>query len=274
MIPIFIPTRGRTTKQLTLHSIPKIYWPSIVLVTSESEVPDLMRLYHPRVKIITDKTTNLSDRRQFIQEFARGARITRLVMMDDDLVFLKKGPKKDPEAKTPYSMYRLDDKGFINMMIELALALDDNAIASLAERNRCHTYSPDEFDCDYNGRINGVIAYRSDVVEREKLKWNNFKLCADFDMTLSLYRAGYSGAVICRYIWGQRGASNAAGGCSNYRTKELHADVIYKLARKHDPFVKVVEKETKGGWYGEGKRIDARISWKKAWKSAPKRKTP
>lgn len=273
MIPIFIPTRGRPDKQITLRSIPKEYHSNVFLVTSTAEVKELRRNVGKTPFILPDDTNNLSDRRQSIQEYANIIS-DKIIMMDDDLVFLKKGPKKDPSAKTPYSMYSIHPTDFKIMMNEIEDVLEDHAIASFAERNRCHTYSPDQLDLDYNGRMNGVLAYRTDVVSREKLRWNSFKLCADFDMTLSLYRAGYSGAVICRYIWGQRGTSNAKGGCSNYRTKELHAEVIKKLAAKHKPFVQIVEKETKGGWYGEGKRIDARIAWKKAWKSATKRKTP
>lgn len=271
---VFIPTRGRPDKQITLKSIPKHWWGSVTLVTSHEERDALKGWIGPRVEVLGDDTTCLSDRREWIQRHARKLKLDKIVMMDDDLVFLKKGPKKDPTAKTPYSMYSISDLDFNTMMGEMSSALDDNAIVSFAERNRCHTYEPDMLDLSYNTRINGVLGYRTDVVAREKLRWNEFRLCADFDMTLSLYRAGYSGAVICRYIWGQRGTSNAKGGCSAYRTKELHEQVILALAEKHKPFVTVVEKTTKGGWYEGETRTDAKIAWKKAWASAIERKTP
>ena len=270
---IFIPTRGRPDKQITLASIPAHWRDKVCLVTSKEEWRELKARW-PKVTILSDSTECLSDRRQHIQKVARVGGHDKIVMMDDDLVFLKKGPKKDPTAKTPYSMYNIGPRDFDIMMREMDDALDDNAIVSFAERNRCHTYEPDMLDLSYNTRINGVLGYRTDVVAREGLRWNQFKLCADFDMTLSLYRAGYSGAVICRYIWGQRGTSNAKGGCSAYRTKELHEQVIRALAEKHAPFVKVVEKATKGGWYEGETRTDAKIAWKKAWASAPERKTP
>lgn len=275
MLPIFIPTRGRPNRQTTLNSIPYKYQSNVTLVTSKEEMLELRWAIGKgcNAKILADDTTNLSDRRQFIQEYAVGKGMDKIIMMDDDLGFLKKGPKKDPEAKTPYSMHSITPKDFNIMMCEMSDVLNDHAIASFAERNRCHTYVPDELDLSYNGRLMLVLAYRTDVVAREGFRWDEFRLCADFDMTLNLYRAGYSGASICRYIVGQR-MSNDDGGCSNYRTKKLHESVIEGLIEKHAPFVTMVERETKGGWYEDGKRKEVKVAWKKAWASAKKRKIP
>jgi len=61
----------------------------------------------------------------------------------------------------------------------------------------------------------------------------------------------------------QAEGSGASGGCSAFRTMDLHSDNAQLLAKLHAPYVKVVRKETKGAW-GGGARTDVIVYWKKA----------
>jgi hypothetical protein len=85
----------------------------------------------------------------------------------------------------------------------------------------------------------------------------------DFHVALSLLEAGYSNRIMNHYAHNQKG-SGTAGGCSHFRTPELHAKNEHLLAALHPDVVKVVQKETKGAW-GGGTRTDVNIQWKKAY---------
>lgn len=62
---IYIPTRGRPDKQITLKSIPEHWHNRVALVTSKEEWRDLKRAVG-NVTVLADSTGCLSDRRQHI----------------------------------------------------------------------------------------------------------------------------------------------------------------------------------------------------------------
>jgi hypothetical protein len=93
------------------------------------------------------------------------------------------------------------------------------------------------------------------------------EIMEDFDLNLQMLRAGYSSAVLYKYANGQ-GETNAPGGCSTFRTLELHNRNVAKLAELHPGFVKLkTNRKTKSG--GElSNRHEATIYWKKAYESS------
>ena len=62
---IYIPTRGRPDKQITLKSIPSHWHDRVALVTSKEEWKTLKRAVG-NVTVLADSTSCLSDRRQHI----------------------------------------------------------------------------------------------------------------------------------------------------------------------------------------------------------------
>jgi len=266
---IYIPTRGRLDKQITLRSIPDSLRPITWLMCREDEADALRDRYGVNVATVPARPKyRIAQKRQAIMVHAARDGVERVLMLDDDFVFLKKGLKKDPAAKTPYSMYNQTGDDFFDMVADVAEALRDYAVVTCAERNRCHTYVPDKKGRAYNTRVNGFIACRPSIILNEGFRWDELDIMEDFNMMLNLYRAGYESAVLCDWIWGQRGVSGAAGGCSTYRDQAVQAKAVNALKALHEDFVRVVEKETKGGWFG-GKRLDCQMYWKKALASAP-----
>ena len=81
-------------------------------------------------------------------------------------------------------------------------------------------------------------------------------------MLLQSLTRGFSNVVLNDYCQNQ-GGSNTSGGCSTYRTPEVHADACYHLEELFPKFVTVVDKTTKAAW-GGGTRKDVRVQWKKA----------
>lgn len=115
----------------------------------------------------------------------------------------------------------------------------------------------------YNTRIMRVLAYRRDVLKKECITFTPLVVMEDFHVNLQLLRAGYDTVVCNDWVSNQAGGSDAAGGCSTYRSSEVQTASAHLLAEKHRGFVRVVEKTTKGAW-GGGTRTDVVIQWKKA----------
>jgi hypothetical protein len=85
----------------------------------------------------------------------------------------------------------------------------------------------------------------------------------DFWVHLSFLSEGYNTAMICDRLYNPA-ASNAAGGCSLYRTNATQRISVGRIVRQFPEFTKLVTKETKGGWFGDEPRIDVHVQWKKA----------
>lgn len=273
---IYICTRGRVNRQITLNSIPPVLYPRVRLVTVASEAPALRAAIDSKARVIAlpDKQVpTLPDKRQWVQGYSyyeMGHR--KVVMIDDDFVFLRRGPKKDPAAKTPYSMYNQTAEDTVRMFADIEAELDHFAVVTTAERSRSHTYSEDMLGLDYNTRVNGLIGYRTDVVATEGLRWDTYKTMEDFNMMLHLYRRGFESAVIVKWIWGQRGKSGADGGCSRYRTLDVHNATAAAIAKEHAPFVRLVQRTSDGEGIFKGTRTECVVAWKEALKSAPIRR--
>ena len=94
------------------------------------------------------------------------------------------------------------------------------------------------------------------------ITFGRLEVMEDFDVALRLLRAGHDNVILNNWANNQAG-SGKEGGCSHFRTPELHAACASKLASLHPGFVKVVQKTTKGAW-GGGTRTDVNIAWKKA----------
>jgi hypothetical protein len=96
------------------------------------------------------------------------------------------------------------------------------------------------------------------------LRFDGQDLMEDFYMTLSLLTKGIANRVMYQYCWNQAG-SGAAGGCSSYRTWEIQKRCAEELAASFPDFVTVVEKTTKTTWKEFPTRFDVRVQWKKAY---------
>jgi hypothetical protein len=90
------------------------------------------------------------------------------------------------------------------------------------------------------------------------------KVMEDFDVNLQLLKKGRPSKISYYYAQGQ-GSSNAAGGCSEWRTMEVQSQGAERLKALHPDVVEVVEKETKTAW-GGATRKDVKVQWKKAYK--------
>jgi len=196
--------------------------------------------------------------RSHILEIARLNGQDKIVMLDDDLRFDWR--RKDDNGKFLVATRQQIEQLFNTIEDKLG---EFAHVGVLAREGGNRVL---KFPAVYNSRMMRVLAYRTDILWRENIKLNRIPLMEDFDVCLQLLRKGFANCVLTGWVQGQ-GTSGAAGGCSHFRTTELHNLCANKLAKLHPEFVKVVTKHTKGAWNGEA-RQDVVVAWKKAFESS------
>lgn len=257
---IFIPTYGRATAQHTLKHLPKSLQKKTTLVLQHEDykVNDTIYNDYPcAILVLPKKIKTISPTRQFIMDHAKEQGLKKVVMLDDDLRF---------------DIRRMDDGGKFLVATEnqiewlfkkIEAKLDKFVHVGVLAREGGNRVEEEERQCT---RMMRVLAYDVKTFHEEKIKFDRLPLQEDFDVTLQLLRKGYPNLVLCRWVQGQ-GTSNAKGGCSTFRTIDMHNGNVEKLAKLHAPFVNVVEKQTKGAWDGMPRK-DVMVQWKKAYESS------
>ena len=138
--------------------------------------------------------------------------------------------------------------------------LDDYKHVAISAREGNNHIERDYVIC---GRAMRCVGYRTKEY-KSLIGLSRLPAMSDFDATLQLLCKGYANYVAYDWAHNQDGGSNASGGCSVYRTKEMLAQTARKLQKLYPKYVQLAERETKGSW-GGGERLDVKIAWKKAW---------
>jgi hypothetical protein len=251
---LFIPTYRRVEKQRTWDNLPNFAKEFTYLVCGEDEREDHEKAGR-QVWVHPEGFHRVAPKRQWIVENSSDSKI---VMADDDLSFRCR-------EEGDYKLRPMEEDDFRKMFDTLEEELDNYAavgVSSQAGNN--HTFPATILS---PGRMFTMYALRADILLREQIRFDDLEVMEDFHVALSLLRKGLPNAILQSWCWSQA-KSNAAGGCSTYRTAEVQDKNARKLAELHAPFVTVVEKESKSWGNGLEKRTDVRVQWKKALESA------
>jgi len=116
-----------------------------------------------------------------------------------------------------------------------------------------------------NTRYMRFLAYRTD--QYMACEHNRVTVMEDFDIALQMLRAGHPNKVYYMYAQGQA-KTQSAGGCSVWRTHEVHNAGAERLAELHPGFVTVRQKQNKTDREGFGTRKEVTVYWKKAFASS------
>lgn len=209
------------------------------------------------VNIIGVETENIAQTRHRIGKYCEAHGQNKFVMMDDDIQFLI---RKSPDV---WNLRGTEPHEVDQMLSWVEALLDDHAHVGVSPRegqNNLGIGGPDLLSL--NTRTLRALAYRTKdflSVEHERVT-----VMEDFDTNLQLLRLGLSNANVAYWAQGQK-MTNAPGGCSVYRTHDVHQRSAEKLAELHHPFVTLVEKTNKTDQSGFGTRKEVRIQWKKAY---------
>jgi hypothetical protein len=257
-VDLIIPTYGRATRQETLAQLVKAGL-NVTLVVQAREARSYdSYAQHPSVRVaeLPPEITTIAPTRQWIMECVGNS--DRICMIDDDLWFYKR--RDDDRSKLREIAPEELAKAFETMDEMLAgYAHVGFAAREGANRNTEHLM--------FNTRIMRVLGYDRRVLQKEGLRFDKMDVMEDFHVALELLKLGHANVVMNEYAHNQAGGSGDKGGCSHFRTPELHARNAQRLAELHPGFVTVVQKATKGAW-GGGTRTDVRVAWKKAYDSS------
>jgi hypothetical protein len=264
-LEVFVPSRSRWERSLTLEAL-QGQWDGVALVVPA----DQARQYKPlaerhgaRLTVCPSQYKGIAGTRQFIGKIARN----KFLMLDDDLRFYRRKSVED------WQLHMFGKHDMSAMLILVNRLLDHYAHVGIGPRQFNVKYSthipksgvkpePHKYPWYLIGRPLRALAYRKGPFL--KCEHGRVAIMEDFDVTLQLLRKGYRNAIITQYAQDQP-QTQAAGGCSDYRTHKLHEENVRKMAKLHPGLVSIVQKKNKTG--GEfGHRVEAMIQWEKAWK--------
>lgn len=183
---------------------------------------------------------------------------SKFLMLDDDLTFYRRVSSRDWHLKYPEDIPGCCVKSLLQLVED---ELERYAHVAISAREGNNRLPYEGVECSRPLR---ALAYRKK--EFLSVVHGRVQIMEDFDVTMQLLRKGYKNHVIASWAQGQI-TTQMVGGCSDYRTHELHENNVRKFASLHSQFVSLRQKRNKSG--GEfGNRLEATIYWKKAWESS------
>lgn len=246
---IIIPTRGRVGQIETIKHMNEATRAKVTLVVPQEE-KDAHNF--PNVVAIPEFIKGIAMKRKWIME---NIKTPKIIMMDDDLVFNVRKPDS-----VKLGVAKPED--IENMVNKLEESLDSYAHAGISMRlnnNRTEYYAVEVT------RMIRVLAYNRDVFLKEVNMERGLEIAEDFDYALQLFRKGYKNIVYFNWAQGHKG-TGTKGGCSIWRTVELHNENMKRLQALHPEFVRLEEKTYEKTKNEMSTRLEAVISWKKAFK--------
>lgn len=247
---------GRVQRQRTLSAIPKQWLPITWLVVPPAE---RNAHKHPQILVVAEK--GIGPARD--GAVAHAKKENKVLMLDDDLKFFVRGPKRNPDSKCHFSLWPASSEDMTNMLDTVEKGLDMYGCVSVAAREGCNRLPHPRA---INQRHLRMLGYRIDALRKTGVQFKDMPLMEDFHVQLSLLENGHRSCVFTQWAHDQS-STNISGGCSTYRTLEAQSAAAHRLAELHPDTVKVVEKVTKTDrWKGMGTtRTDVVIQWKKAY---------
>lgn len=250
---VVIPTYGRP-QQSRQHTLNALVADGVlpVLVVQHRE-HEQYRWYDGPVHVLPPEIKTVAPTRDYLIHNPVWKERS-VVMLDDDLHFFARRVD-DPTKFRPLVPFELS-----RMLAQIEGMLSIHPHVGIAPREGGNRNTQPFM---VNTRIMRVLGYDRDYLRQQRITFAPMPVMEDFHVSLQLLKAGRDVVVLNNWCNNQAEGSDAAGGCSTYRTPALQADAAHLLAGLHAPYVKVVEKETKTAW-GGGTRTDVTIQWKKA----------
>lgn len=264
-LAVCILSRGRADKQITLKNLPMSIRRNAFLIVDEDEHHEYKKLHKRRISNILSMDPldrghnfggNFSDKKEWTAKIMHKNGYQYIFFLDDDMYFCARKNGKLVKAETR-------DVRRIFEILYLHMEENDYAHVALSPREGNNRVDSNHIE---NSRAYRFCGFDLDVIHKEKLKFNRTLLMADFDITLQLLELGYKNLVMYNYANGTSG-SNAAGGCSIYRSPDTMTEAAHALKSLHPKFVKVETKTTAKPWAGfdTNERTDVTVYWKKAY---------
>lgn len=266
--PIFIPTMGRTKKQVTLSNMSDEWRWNVYLVCPPNETDELARLYGRHgVTILPCPEKGIGPTRRWFVQWAIRNGYERLLMMDDDLRFFYRredDPTKFMTLNSATNPKR--SRTETDVVFETLFGLLDLApLVGLQNRGGANRTAAKDIPIKWNSRMHDLLGLDLEVYGQEDFDIGRMRFMEDFDLILQFLTAGYSTAMLTSFQKGDDG-SGQRGGCSLYRDAAGQAQAALDLALEWPEFVQLrkvkAKTESHDGMWNE--RTDVRVAWAKA----------
>ena len=258
---VYVPSLGRYDTRLLTG--PAAQMPSDVDISYVVPVEEA-QLYAESLiwgripaRILACPAKGIAATRLWIGEHARNHGRDKFVMMDDDIGFLIR------RAPDTWRLRGTEKHEVSELMNWVSSALDENAHVGISGREGNNFIGVGDMHelVSYNRRTIRFLAYRTpDFLSVEH---GRVEVMEDFDVNLQLLEKGETIAISYWFAQGQR-MTNEDGGCSTYRSHEVHERSAMKLKELHPKFVSLRQKKNKTDAEGFGTRMEVTIEWKQA----------
>lgn len=264
---IYIPSLGRANKIHlgTLSHIPVDWLPHTTVVCQSHEEEDYKKVveveWGANLLVLPERIDRIEPTRRFIAMHASHNEQEKIVMMDDDLEFYYR-PKQYTEDEDFWKLKGAAEVDMEQMLGWIDLQLEKYAHCGISGREGQNRVREDTV---FNTRYMRVLGYKTEMYQATI--GGRVEIMEDFDVALQLLEAGHQCPV--SYYWAQgQSKTQADGGCSSWRTLEVHNAGAEKLASLHPNFVRLREKQNKTDREGFGTRKEVTVYWKKAFESS------
>jgi hypothetical protein len=258
---IVIPTLGRVHKQITYNNLPESLQNQTLFTVQPHEYDEMHEIYGDKVLKLPKEINRIAATREWIfNEF----KDTRHMVFDDDLDFVVKEPNPE-KGGTKWISHKFEEQDFFDA-IDLITNWMDEGIAFGGLLPAWVIPDLDQWPVRENQRMMTNWFFDGPNIPRD-LEWCRVDAAEDFDVNLQLLTRGFKNRVSAKYMV-TCSATNADGGCSTWRTLEVHNESQRELAKLWPDFVKIREKEVPSGpWKGQIK-LATTIQHKKAYESS------
>lgn len=263
---IYIPSRGRAHRQQTVAAMPPAIHRKVTVVVPKNEKAEYRAALPKDVSILTvgnDVLVAAARQRILEHHLETYPEDPKMAMLDDDLKFFER--RKDKPGR--FTTLPAPSKRLIPMFKQVSDTLDDYPHVGVCPREQGHRFPPHH---TFLARMTRVLAYDANFLRDEEIRFDRLMLMEDFDVALQILERGYVTCMVTAFSQGQRGDSNADGGCSTFRSPEVQTEAAERLASLHPKVVKTVQKKTKNGWFEGGVRTDVRVQWQAAYEEGLK----
>lgn len=257
---IVIPTLGRIQKQITYNALHEKYRDRVTFIVQPHEYEEMNELYYGKVLALPENIKRIAATREWIFNKFKD---TRHAVFDDDLDFIVKEPNTGEGSKWLSRKFTEQDFDDAFKLIESWM---DEGISVGAFLPAWVIPDVNQWPIRENQRMMTNWFFDGPKIPKD-LEWCRVEAAEDFDVNLQLLTRGFKNRISAKYMV-TCSETNAEGGCSTWRTLEVHNEAQRKLAELWPNFVKVKEKEvTSGPWKGKIK-LATTIQHKKAYESS------
>jgi len=255
---LYIPTIGRENSQITYSNIPDSWKSKVVFVIQEKDAS--YDFFKDKNVVTTANSIGIAKTRHEIAKLGKGK---KYAILDDDIEFLI---RPDP---TTNSKRKVTDKEFDEAMTLMSTWLD---LPSVVSTGLAATWSPYpsewvETEC-FRPCCN--VFYNGNTLPVDKINWDYLEVSEDFWVMMQILDLSLKNKISFKFFINS-GASQKSGGCSGYRTLDLHNDCFKKLKEKYPKYVSLKEKIVKSGGFSNVPQIKGVIQWKKLYKDSFKK---